>query len=490
MVPLTEDIVRSGGLFRRDYGLTHGTGLVDGLIAATAEHVNARLVTLNRRHYPMFDEVVWDPPENRQGLVPSNIIGMWSGWPVELPPLFAPPCRLNVFFSGLRRYRSRLLQQVMDSLYIIGIAFTLFFAVLLFNKPQQGLADRILCGLLLLILAHLLDYYLEHIGLVAVYPHLKGLADGFAFMYGPFLYCYIRCLVEPTRGLRRNDLVHLLPIAGYTLIYLPFFLTDAAHKIERYEQGITSVPYVLEIAIGIKILSMPFYLILIFSRLRQHGVATEQYYANTESVDLQWLRNLALGMGAFWLFMVSTLLADALWGFSMPGRADELIFAALVAAVIALGYFGFRQGSMFGGTAAAEEPSPRYERSGLREEEAAACIERLQSLMENDKPYLSCDLTIEDVSRSLGIPRHHLTQVLNEHLGRNFYLFVNEYRVAEARRRIADPATGHLTLLAIGLESGFNSKSSFNAAFKRLTSMTPSQFRRSCTTDVDGIQPA
>lgn len=57
IVPVTEDIARNGGLHRRDYGRSHGTGLVDGVIAATAAQLGSQLITLNRRHYPMLDEV-------------------------------------------------------------------------------------------------------------------------------------------------------------------------------------------------------------------------------------------------------------------------------------------------------------------------------------------------------------------------------------------------------------------------------------------------
>ena len=58
VVPMTEDIARNGGLHRRDYGRSHGTGLIDGIVAATAVKVGTRLVTLNRQHYPMLDDVI------------------------------------------------------------------------------------------------------------------------------------------------------------------------------------------------------------------------------------------------------------------------------------------------------------------------------------------------------------------------------------------------------------------------------------------------
>jgi AraC-like DNA-binding protein len=78
----------------------------------------------------------------------------------------------------------------------------------------------------------------------------------------------------------------------------------------------------------------------------------------------------------------------------------------------------------------------------------------------------------------MSIPVHHLSQVLNDRLQQNFFDFVNSYRVEEVRRRISEPSGRTLTLMAIALDAGFNSKSVFNTAFRKYTCMTPSEFRK------------
>lgn len=98
--------------------------------------------------------------------------------------------------------------------------------------------------------------------------------------------------------------------------------------------------------------------------------------------------------------------------------------------------------------------------------------------MEEEKPYLNGDLTISDLSRRTGIPRHYITEILNEKHGRNFFSFVNEYRIREVMTRIKDPKYNHYTLLAIAFDSGFNSKSTFNTFFKAYTGKTPSAYRK------------
>ena len=97
--------------------------------------------------------------------------------------------------------------------------------------------------------------------------------------------------------------------------------------------------------------------------------------------------------------------------------------------------------------------------------------------MKEEKPFTDGALNLQSLAATLSIPPHHLSQIINERLGQTFADFINSYRVEEAKQRLLDPAFGHLSLLGIAIEVGFNSKSSFNAVFKKHTNMTPSEFR-------------
>ena len=103
---------------------------------------------------------------------------------------------------------------------------------------------------------------------------------------------------------------------------------------------------------------------------------------------------------------------------------------------------------------------------------------QLQNYMKIEKPFLDPELTIKDVADHLHISRHHITQVINEKLGKNFFTWINEYRVEEVKERLLNPDYSHLTIVAIAYDCGFNSKSAFNSIFKKETGRTPSEFRR------------
>jgi AraC-like DNA-binding protein len=118
----------------------------------------------------------------------------------------------------------------------------------------------------------------------------------------------------------------------------------------------------------------------------------------------------------------------------------------------------------------------KYQKSILKEEESQTYLELLLEYMDTEKPYRQSNITIQELAEIIHIPRHHLSQVINDRLGKNFYDFINQYRVAEAQLMLLDPKYRHLTNLAVAEEAGFNSKATFNAVFKKQTGQTPTEY--------------
>jgi AraC-like DNA-binding protein len=160
----------------------------------------------------------------------------------------------------------------------------------------------------------------------------------------------------------------------------------------------------------------------------------------------------------------------------------------------ALSFFGFNQPSIFvnkryellqeiklrrmANAEKAQKRETKYEKSGLKEVDAKKYLSMIEKYMEEKKPYLDGNFTIENMARDLDIQKYYLTQIINEKLNKNFYTFVNEFRVNEVKRMLLDKNTGNFTLLGIAYDCGFNSKSAFNSIFKKITNETPSQFKK------------
>jgi len=100
-------------------------------------------------------------------------------------------------------------------------------------------------------------------------------------------------------------------------------------------------------------------------------------------------------------------------------------------------------------------------------------------LLEEERPYLQSRLTLQELASKLDLPAYQLSQLINREFGQNFFELINHYRVEEVKKKLADPAFQHLTYLGIALESGFNSKASFNRIFKKMTGKTPNEYRKS-----------
>ncbi|WNJ18464.1 helix-turn-helix domain-containing protein [Pontibacter sp. G13] len=122
------------------------------------------------------------------------------------------------------------------------------------------------------------------------------------------------------------------------------------------------------------------------------------------------------------------------------------------------------------------EEKSKYEKSGLTEARAIAYLEQLEHLMQTEKPYLNASLSLGELATASGINKHHLTETLNRTLGKTFYQYINTYRVQTAQALIKSGSEENLLQLAYA--AGFNSKTSFNAYFKKIVGVSPSQYRK------------
>ena len=103
---------------------------------------------------------------------------------------------------------------------------------------------------------------------------------------------------------------------------------------------------------------------------------------------------------------------------------------------------------------------------------------RIIDYLENEKPFTNPEYNLQSMMQDLDLSQQHLSQTINEQLGKNFYQLINKYRVSEFKRLLRQPEAGQFTILSIAYAAGFNSKSSFNRVFKEITGRTPSQYQR------------
>ncbi len=375
---------------------------------------------------------------------------------------------------------------------LLGAMQGLLLAAVLALKPRNRTANRLLAAAVLTFTLYLVSAVYYAAGLVRVWPHFFGVSYPLPFLFGPLIYLYAVTASDRSRRLRRLDALHLLPFVLAVLFGLPIYLMSGADKIALFQALARGErPLALRIADPLKLLSGVAYATATLLFLRWHAERVKDSYSHLERVNLRWLLWLGAAAAAIWVLATCLQLAEALTGARVPW-GDDVVVLAVAALVYAIGYMGLRQPevcefasadvmaspseAVADARADAEAEAPRYERSGLSDWEAASLRKKLLALMDTADPWRNSELTLADLAAQLSTTPHKLSEVLNGHLGQTFYDFVNGYRVRAVQQRLA--AGGKAPkLLALALDAGFASKSTFNDVFKKHTGQTPSAYR-------------
>jgi AraC-like DNA-binding protein len=366
----------------------------------------------------------------------------------------------------------------------IGTAQGLFMAFFFISRNPARPGDRAAALLMALLSIPLVAQLLAIGSPVTGSAALRLMAaPGFPLAYGPLLLIYTKALTGEREHGTPAELLHGIPIilaaaAGLMLESGP--LPPHPPQIPLHGR-----PGAFSAACDTAaMLSMIGYSAVLFLSLRRHRIRLSDYYSHiSHRVTLLWLFWIAASFVLAYLFVLLVLLgAVTIPGRSGPESAALSRSAAITFFIYALSFFSLNQPAIpledGSGEREGRDTEKRYEKSGLKDEDARCHLAALEEYMTREKPYLQGDLTIAEVSNALGIPKHYITQIINERLNKNFYTYVNEYRVGEAIRRMGLGEYREHTVLRIAYDSGFNSKSAFNTIFKRLTSLSPTEFRR------------
>ncbi|MCU0456403.1 MAG: AraC family transcriptional regulator [Bacteroidales bacterium] len=366
-----------------------------------------------------------------------------------------------------------------DPILYIGISQSFFALILVLTKKPYTTANRLMAAWLSLICLELLIALLNS-RVIEMYSF-----PFVSFTYGPLLYLYVRAMTKSDRKLNWYSALHFIPFIVFLVVSVVFRDIPLMKDLRSFFAPDRFISLRLVYS-TIMFLSVTIYSTLAFIEIGRHQAYLKTILSyTTGKITLNWLKVFSIS------FYVAFLILFILGGLNMIGDFIPfdpyfIVFAFITVFTIVFSFYIINQPVIFGQQVAImngedKKDGEKYSRSGLREKQAQAYLQKLIRFMEDEKPYLNRDLSIQDLSDSTGIPRHHITQVLNETHGRNFFTFINEYRVKEVIERFSDPKNNNFTILAIAYDSGFNSKTTFNAIFKSQTGMTPSEYREKST---------
>ncbi len=369
-------------------------------------------------------------------------------------------------------------------LSVLAAASALFLSFLVFTVRQDAnvTANRWLAAFLLSLGIFMIEDGLYEFGVMAKNLWLLGVLDQSIFLAAPLLYMAVSEFVAVQRVWKWYQLLHFVPALIFLLLSMPLFFSDATEKAKYLITEQTPMQLTDWIIVLALIGQFFVYEILCFRKLIKHQRNLQNITADAQRGNLDWLLYFLVGimiMTATWAISVISFRS-----YSDPRWQEPIYFIG----VYALGYFTMRQKEVF-----PFSYNDRKEVAELLEEQENTTeqqlyyfsSERLQltkndllEKMETKKPYLDPELSLPTLAHQMNLSLHEMSELVNQGFQENFAQFVNRYRVEESKRLLLSRQHGHLSIVGIAFEAGFNSKTTFNTVFKKNTGISPTEYQK------------
>lgn len=385
---------------------------------------------------------------------------------------------------------------VIPVLYLLGVAHGLFLVVTLFTKQSGPRLANTYLGLYTLVFVFaLFDYFLDVTGLINQFVQIRTLLWPKEFLYGVLVYFYTRELTLPGQyQLRGWQWWHFAPVCLHVLVTWPLLLMSESTQIRVLTDmpDTTVLEQVWALVLGnveliLTVIHLTIYLLLSMRLIQQYQHRILSEYSNIERITLVWLRNLLIGT----LVVYVCWLVDELIDFDpmVESWTAAILGISMVILIYSMSFLGLRQPQVFVHRDLEVKPldqssagerhhgdGEKYRHSALSAEMCASLYDELTTKMVSEKLYTDNDLSLPKLATEIGVSANYLSQVINQQAGQNFFDFINRYRVDEVKHQIHSMPDA--TVLALALNSGFNSKSAFYTAFRKHTGLTPSQYKQ------------
>ena len=309
-----------------------------------------------------------------------------------------------------------------------------------------------------------------------LFPRLSLLPDLVYFLYAPLFMIYIKRLLKTPGEKRRRLWLHFIPFALQVLVYIPLLFEPVHLFIDR---GLSQLyPSTLYITIGgVALLFNMWYWFNLRFIIARYLKNVEDTYSTDQNIV--YLNNImALKAICLALWLVTYIIGAVGYAIDQDfkGLTSALVDTTWVVfslTVYLLGYFAIKQPEIF---KIHEKVELETAKLALDDVEIVHLKEELKNAMEADKAYLDPSLNLPELAQQINSNVHMLSRAINEGFDKNFRDFVNYYRVMDFIDRAKQGDYKNQTFLGIALDVGFNSKSSFNRSFKKITGKSPRDY--------------
>lgn len=363
-------------------------------------------------------------------------------------------------------------------LYLCIAIVGLFFVIIInFKKESDRLSNALISGFVFIHSLFVLEYFFYITNIQFELPNSYLFSSSFALLYGPLFFLYFKRVTQ-NYVFKRIDILHFLPtIILLIFILYPIYNLDSSEKIKMMLNISKEHQNDWMFIFFPKFISMMVYGFLI---TKLHFFKNKYLaFKNHDSDAVNWERNI-------FRINIVYVFSYLIYGISISGLFGKYSFiiytihvVSMSAMIIYVSYMAFIKPKVFSDEDILIDSDiefPKYVKSGLTDSLLKELSEKLIKLLIEDKVYKDSQISLESLSELIGTNRNNTSQIINECFNMNFFELINKFRVEEAINIFNSDRFGNLHIIDVAFEVGFNNKVTFNKAFKKLTSQTPSDY--------------
>lgn len=365
----------------------------------------------------------------------------------------------------------------LNFLYLYTGLIGLFFAIIIWFRKQGDYLSKILIGSFVLIHSlFILEAFLYFSNYRYYIPQVYMISSSVALLYGPILYFYFKRISKQYLLVARDSL-HLIPTIILLLFLIPVYALPNEEKINIMtgSSKLYKIKDFMYIVFIPKVISLCIYGYLI-SRLHFNKESRSKLKTNLK---------LYCWESSIYNIHIIYLLSYVIYGLSIsntflatPAIVHHIQIVAMSAMVVYIVCMSYVEPQLIVLLTPKSQLQAKYKNSGLTVAYSKQLKQQLLHLLEEEEIYKDNTLCLERLAERLNTTKHNASQIINEHFNMNFFELINSYRIHHAKMLFEHDTYANLKIIDVAYEIGFNNKTTFNKAFKQLTSVTPSQYKK------------
>lgn len=365
----------------------------------------------------------------------------------------------------------------------LGVCQGLFLSYFFLKKPSRFKKENLYLGFLILSMSLLtFDVLLNYTGYMVKVIFIDNFSEPFNFAVAPLFYLYVRNSISEKKTNR--DWLHSIPFLIYFFYNIFYYIQPNEFKYNSFLScyhpdweyldvqmifhddplGLRSI--INDLTAASFVIYTSFVLYYLIKKYKEKGIS---FFTRTKN-----------SLNSFRMFTIHFFVVIFVFFYvklTFERDLGDYFIASYISLLLYIISFNVINKSIFFSETTIAAEGGKYYKSTLSEDQKEEILRDLTTMMQDDKYYKNNLASLDGIAKKINQSKHAVSQVINEKLNKNFFEFLADYRIDEAKQLLLNPASKNKTIDEIAETVGYNSKSAFNNAFKKITGTTPANYR-------------